>query len=368
VFKISEKKLVIIGAGQTGRGFIAPIAERSDYDYCFIDKNDSLVKLLSTNSSYKVSYYNDELTSTIINDKSYYLNNSKEAINAISEANVVVTAVGKNNIVDLIPMLKKGIRTRTDSNRLSIILCENGIDVKQPLIEANIKAYISEGIIFSTSLIPQDNSLNILTEAYPNIPYDANVRGIDIEIDEFIPEMRFSELIQRKIYTYNFLSAVISYLGYYKNYNILSEAANDKDIGLVITKVIKPLNKAISKEYSVNVQEQIEFSKIAIKKFKNKDIIDTISRNTREVERKLGPEERLITPLRLCLKHNQSAKYILLVIASAIYYGIQEESVTKGILSNISKIDDLEYIKEQIINSYNLFNKEIKLTKIIELI
>ena len=40
------KKAVIIGAGQTGRGFIAPIVQENGYAITFLDKDHALVEQL----------------------------------------------------------------------------------------------------------------------------------------------------------------------------------------------------------------------------------------------------------------------------------------------------------------------------------
>ena len=40
------KKAVIIGAGQTGRGFVAPILNENNYSITFLDENISLINKL----------------------------------------------------------------------------------------------------------------------------------------------------------------------------------------------------------------------------------------------------------------------------------------------------------------------------------
>ena len=50
------KKAVIIGAGQTGRGFIAPIVQENGYAITFLDKDHALVEQLRKEKEYTVSY------------------------------------------------------------------------------------------------------------------------------------------------------------------------------------------------------------------------------------------------------------------------------------------------------------------------
>ena len=48
------KNAVIIGAGQTGRGFIAPILQDDEYTITFIDKDEELIKSLNQKKEYHV--------------------------------------------------------------------------------------------------------------------------------------------------------------------------------------------------------------------------------------------------------------------------------------------------------------------------
>ncbi len=100
----------------------------------------------------------------------------------------------------------------------------------------------------------------------------------------------FTSLIQRKIYTYNFISAVIAYLGWYKKYEIYSEAANDFEIMRVIENVKPIISSGIAKEFNISFDEQLKFTQRAINKFKSKEIFDTIYRNARQAKRKLWGE------------------------------------------------------------------------------
>ena len=53
------KEAVLIGAGQTGRGFIAPILQTNAYHITFIDKNKELIDRLNAEKSYTVHYFGD---------------------------------------------------------------------------------------------------------------------------------------------------------------------------------------------------------------------------------------------------------------------------------------------------------------------
>jgi mannitol-1-phosphate 5-dehydrogenase len=320
------KNSVIIGAGQTGRGFIAPILVKNDYHITFLDKNEKLIEQLNTEKEYKIEYFGDVRSPQLMSDFQAFQIDSEGAFSALLDTNLVFVSVLANNILSLIALFQKISEVR--SEKLTIICCENGVDVKKPLVDAGLDAVISEGIIFCTTLQPDKTKLNLLSQDYPEIPIDGQVEGIDFGIDGMPLEMKFPELIQRKIYTYNFVSAIVSYFGSYKGYEVYGEAANDPTIAKFIEEIVPVITEIVSKEFDIAYQEQLIFTQNAVTKFQNRDIYDTIYRNAREAERKLSSRERLVVPLKLAQKYKVDSRQIELVTAAAIYYGFEYESLS----------------------------------------
>ncbi len=321
--------IVCIGAGQTGRGFIGRFF--CDEKITFLDKNKELVNCLQKEKGYKISFGMERDAIFINNYDAYYIK-SGEALFALQHSNLIIISVGKNNVKELFDVLSESLKENVNKS-IDILVCENGINAKNslfPLLEDS-RVNLSEGIIFCTTL-KSNNSLDILSENINYLPYDVVALGHTLKINNFIPEKNFAVLMQRKIYTYNCISAVITYLGYFKGYTVYSDAANDKDINLCIQNIVHELNRCISIEYNVPIHDQEEFSKMAIHKFKNKNIVDTIDRNARDVDRKLEKTERIMAPLKIMEKHGIYSNELLLVVACAIFYG----QCTNTLLKNAS--------------------------------
>ena len=318
------KKAVVIGAGQTGRGFVAPILCENNYSITFLDENASLIDKLQKEKKYMIHYFGKIKPSEEINSFEALQINDEEAIQRLIDSDVVITSVFSGHLVELIPYLKKAGNKR--QNPLTIICCENGVNVKKPLVDAQLNAVITEGIIFCTTLKPHKDSLDLISEAIDTIPVDGNVSGLELEINRMPLENNFAQLIQRKIYTYNFMSAVIAYLGWYKHYEIYAEAAADEEISTIIENVKPIVSSVIAQEYAISFEEQSAFTQRAINKFKNREIFDTIYRNARQAKRKLGENERLLSPLRFAQKYGAETIYFDLIIATAILYAVKEES------------------------------------------
>lgn len=318
------KKAVIIGSGQTGRGFVAPILCENNYSITFLDENASLINKLKKEKKYRIHYFGDIKPSEEINDFEALQINEEKALQKLIDSDIVITSVFSGHLVELIPYLKKAGNKRQAP--LTIICCENGVNVKKPLVDAQLNAVITEGIIFCTTLKPYKDSLDLISEAIDTIPIDGNVSGLELDINRMPLEKNFAQLIQRKIYTYNFMSAIIAYLGWYKHYEVYAEAAIDEEISTIIEKVKPLVSSVIAKEYAISFEEQSAFTQRAINKFKNKEIFDTIYRNARQAKRKLGESERLLSPLKFAQKYGADTIYFDLIIAAAILYAVKEES------------------------------------------
>lgn len=359
-------KAVIIGAGQTGRGFVAPILYDDEWKITFVDKNAELIDKLNREKQYNVKYFQQAKPTKIIDRYKAYHVDDEKVIDEIANADIVTTSVFANQIETLIPLLKKGIDNRDKDELLTIICIENGINVKKPLIDAKLEAYISEGVIFCTS-VRDEVGLGITSEAnITELPIDKKPLNREFDITNMPEVNNFSDIIQRKIYTYNFMSAVISYLGSYKNYEMLGDAANDEDIVNIINKISISLNKTMADKFNVTLQDQEAFTQQAVDKFSNREIEDTVVRNAQQAKRKLGFNERMMVPLKMAIKHNEEIKYYCIVIASAIHYGVTyEDLIAEDIIKELSKDLNEEAIN-CISNYYTKFKNNEELSIILE--
>lgn len=359
------KRAVIIGAGQTGRGFIAPIVSDNGYHITFLDKDEKLIEQLRAEGSYEIRYFGGKKEPRVLHDFEAYTMEAGEAVRTASGADVIFVSIFASHIGEIVHFLRQAAEERQEG-RLTVFCCENGVNVKKPLTDAGINAVISEGIIFCTTLKPEADKLDLISQDYPELPVDGKVDGLQVCLKGMPYEQDFPSLIQRKIYTYNFISAIVAYLGSYMGYEVYGEAANDRDIALVIEGITPIISEVIAKEYGISYETQLDFTKRAVEKFQNRDIYDTIYRNARQAERKLGVSERMMTPLFLAKKYGSNTALIELVIAAAMYYAKEKEGTdTAAVLENIRKITGDTELVEKL---YENFCRGEKLYAILELL
>lgn len=311
---------VIIGAGQCGRGYLARLLALSKEAFTFIDIDSECIKQLRTHSSYQIQFCGSERTDITIQNYQAYTWQMRESIEALAQADVIFISIGEQHLPEVVPYLQTAFQKRTKVKKPIIITAENGTSPKTKLQTLEPYAQISESVIFCTTLGKKD-TLDIRSEDLDHLPYDRALLTEDLPFYGTVAEYNFTQLLERKIYTYNSLSAYVAYLGYYKGYTVYGEAAHDEDIKKLCEVAKKELDQAIVKEYDISLQEQQEFSQMALAKFQNREIIDTIERNVRDVKRKLGEHERILAPMRMIQKHHGNPTSFYIVCAAALWYG-----------------------------------------------
>ncbi|MEF9973431.1 MAG: 2-dehydropantoate 2-reductase N-terminal domain-containing protein [Clostridia bacterium] len=322
-----KAEVAIIGAGASGRGFIARLLQTDGAHITFIDSSLSLVHHLNEAGGYTI-YLGRERHPLLIDDYRAFHTEDLRAMEAISQADYVFVSVGEQNLRDLVPLLEGAMR-RTQSCR--IVVCENGIAPKMVLRKALSNAatermLITQGVIFCTSI--PFGSIDILSEDFGELPYDADENLFLLPFPHFVAQKRFDVLLKRKIYTYNCLSACIAYVGYLKGYTDYAAAANDAQISRLCALLSRQLTRVISDAYAIDYAQQEAFAQRALNKFSNLAISDTIYKNARSVIRKLSVNERLIGPMNLFLQMGEDTRILCFITACACAYLRKEETAS----------------------------------------
>ena len=217
-------KIVVVGAGKTGRGFIARLLQEASEEVIFIDKNAELVEALNKENEFKVSFFGNVR-------ESYYVHNFKACTwetADLEDAELILVSVGGQNLKDvgasLAPLLN-------DEKHYYIITAENASHPSKTLKEAIGKENISvsESTVFCTTI--EDGGLDINSENYPYLQCDADLlEGYVPAAKTLKPIENFSNFLTRKLYTYNAASCVIAYIGWRKGYSNYADAANDTEV------------------------------------------------------------------------------------------------------------------------------------------
>ena len=152
------------------------------------------------------------------------------------------------------------------------------------------------------------------------LPMDGNALLTTPDVLGFEPMPDFERELTRKLFTYNCVNAMVSYIGYLKGYQWLSDAANDSKIAKIALQAGMESSAALVSAYRFDADDQEEWCRRALAKYQDESIRDTIERNARDPVRKLGKFERLLGPINLCKQEGLPYETLLMGVAAALRY------------------------------------------------
>ena len=99
-----DKLAVHFGAGNIGRGFIAPVLQDNRFEVTFVDVDSLLISKLNSVNQYKVSNFLNTKENTLLveNFSGIELNNLTDLELALSKADLITTSVGPNHLISVI--------------------------------------------------------------------------------------------------------------------------------------------------------------------------------------------------------------------------------------------------------------------------
>ncbi len=308
---------VHFGAGNIGRGFIGLLLNQSGYHTTFVDVNGEIVDLINATQEYRVvlaDQTKEEVTVTnvaAINS----MNDPDKVIDAIVQADIVTTAVGPNILPIIAKSIVAGLRKRVTENKkdLSIIACENLIGgstlLKNSVYEAlseeekvEFDKYFSFPDAAVDRIVPNqtnDDKLMVTVEPYYEWVVDQSmikdevppVKGITF-VDDLTP------FIERKLFTVNTGHAIAAYLGYHAGMKTIDEALADNEIKANLEHTLNETGQLLVKKYGFEMDDHKAYINKIINRFLNPYISDEVTRVGRAPLRKLGANDRLVSPAK----------------------------------------------------------------------
>lgn len=359
---------VIFGAGKIARGFIAHLLSLSDIDFVFVEKADALADLINEREQYTINILGaPEKNYVVKNAKALKFSQEKEITEAIAEADVVFDAVGGKNLQEIVPFYIKGIEKKVEKGGyLNFVTCENWKEPARILkegVEAGIapeaREYLDNYVGFTESVImrsgieaPKEllkkDPLIVNVQNYWHLPVDAaRVKGSLPDIKYMEHLTGFDGFLERKFYTYNAANGTTSFVGALLGYKVLAEAAHDERILKLLDGVYQETGKALSMKHGISLEEQMAFAKTSLNKLQDYTIVDSIERNARDPQRKLGKDDRLVGSARMVLSCGIRPENLCTAIACAIYYRNPEDSSAVA-LEKVVKEEGIDAVLEKI--------------------
>jgi mannitol-1-phosphate 5-dehydrogenase len=348
------KEVLIVGAGKIGRGFLGQLFRRSGYKLWFVDASSTLVTLLNREKRYRVDIAgeNRDVTEYIGLEGAFTPDQTMAIGEVVCRVPILVSCVGVKNMDNTALYLKQALIKRNPQVPLNWLICENAVEPARRIREVlmtnatpSFKRFVSNNLglvetqILRTGMAAKKEILDheplaVRMQNWWTLPLDKDAFvGPVPGVEGFKPKSNFGNELIRKLYTFNGTNGPIAYIGWANGYKILHEAAlayrdffheiqNESAHGLI-------------REFGLDSAEQQEFMALAMKKYTDPALNDSIERNARDLKRKVGEKERLIGPAQLCLNHGKKPFAYAKAIAAAYCYDGSDDEGTKEVIQAV---------------------------------
>lgn len=331
-------KGVHFGAGNIGRGFIGQLLNQAGYETTFVDIQDRIVEALKKQQHYDVILA-DESEEHFTVDKVTALHSEEDSaavVESVVEADLVSTAVGPNVLPAIGELLAEGLaaRARNGGPTVNVIACENMVGgsealrgyVMQHVDSGNAEA-VEEIAGFPNAavdrIVPEQSpeGLDVTVEPfYEWVVDESQVKGQKPDVDGITYVSDLSPYIERKLFTVNTGHAAVAYLGYAHGLPTIAEAVGDDPVREKVSGVLDETGRLLVEKHGFDEEEHARYKEKILSRFGNPYISDEVTRVARTPMRKLGREERLVSPALQLLERGHEPVCLAEVISAVLRY------------------------------------------------
>lgn len=355
---LDDKKILVIGAGAIGRGFIGPLFDSLGYKISFMDNNLSLLKKLKK-KRYNAAFTNQNkyIIQKVNIENIYHIS---EKIN-LNKFEIIFICVGLREYLSLSNLIKnyKGTCYSLENDELS---AKNLSD-----LSGNKNIFFGIPDVISSNTAPKNllkkDPLTTVSENGELILQNSNIL---LPNKIVIPKKsNFEEHWICKLFIHNAPHAIAAYLGWAYGYKYIHQAMKDQYIYKIIKNSLKEITNAIIKNKLSSKEFAKYYMKKELKRFTNVKLFDPISRVARDPIRKLAPDNRLILSLRMLIALNLPYKYTAKGIKAAYFYCDKDDD-SSVYLNNLIKLNGIDKTMKEVsgIEKFDPIKDIIKNSKI----
>ncbi|KAJ7509702.1 mannitol dehydrogenase domain-containing protein [Mycena galericulata] len=378
-----KPRVIHFGAGNIGRGFIAPLLSKSGYHVVFADVDKDLIDTINAERGYGVHILDstaddDEARVEEIIHVKGVLSTTDEVLRELAhpKLKLITTAVGLPILDKIAPTLARGIteRCKAGAGTINIIACENAIGATAQLA-SKVRAHLNpEELSYADShvgfancsvdrIVPPfdpeehesaDSTLDVGVEEFfewvvegPALK-DTGPNGLDVPVDGMRLVTELAPYNERKLFTLNAGHAIAAYLGHLKSIRTVDAAVADPDIASVVRGALHAEAGAAlcRKHKSFKSEEHGEYVEKIMARFANAAVRDDVVRVGRQPLRKLAKGDRLVGPARMCVEYGVPVHHLATGIAAALLYHNADDEQSVEMQKNIEEKGVGTYVAE----------------------
>ena len=340
-------KVVIFGAGATGRSTLGLTAWQTGYELVLVDKKPALVQRLKEAGRYTVRMYGgpEEFRDFTVAGFSVYNSRERQAITQeIVTADLVLTAVFDYNLADVAETVALAAAACREAGRerpLNFIACENMMDSSSAL-RRHVEALLSpadrfyadryfgfpDAMISQVVPIPEPDPLFIVTENYIEWtaraeafkgPRPPSLAALEL-VSDSDPVNNQTARLERKLFIHNGGHAVCGYFGFHYGLRYIHEAVADPRVLQPVLGALDELGEVVRQKHGFSAEAIDAYKRDLGRRGSIAALKDEILRVVRDPIRKLSNRERLVAPALLAVEYGLPRAWIVQGIVAALKY------------------------------------------------
>ena len=301
------KLAIHFGAGNIGRGFIAPVLQENNYEVVFVDVNKELIEQINLLQGYKVRSISLNASSDIyVKNISGLLLDEEEFLNKkLAQADLITTSVGPKFVKDIFNLVSS---TKTEKIQ-TFIAFEN---MYRASTSNSTESSLSKLVLIDAvvdKIVPPQNitSLDVIVEEYGSIILDNNVNTKPLNESKIVSYSNYEHEFYKKLWLLNGLHLKLAYFGLSRNIKYIHEILNNQEGLDFAERAIDSLSKAYSL-FSNSTEDLKDFKQTILNRFSMPEIQDEVTRIARNPQIKFSKDERFERPLRLLISANEDVE------------------------------------------------------------
>jgi len=332
-------KIVIFGAGATGRGHVGLLAAQAGFQLVFVDKKPELVEALRRSGQYVVKLYGGRRQEITVSRYRVHFYEERQAIaEEIRDAALMLTAVFDQNLPDVARTIALAVSACRRSGRtgpLNCIACENMMDSSSTLgrhvrglLGPEDLAWCDQFVGFPDCMIsrvvprPEPDPLVIVAEDYNEWTVRAEAfkgpKPAGLGCLELVENQ--TARLERKLFVHNGGHAVCGYVGFHRGHKYIHEAVADPVVAEHVHGALDELGEVVRRRHGFSAESIHQYKQDLCRRGAVPEMRDEILRVVRDPIRKLSPRERLVAPAKLAVEYGLPRRWIVRGIVAALRY------------------------------------------------
>jgi mannitol-1-phosphate/altronate dehydrogenase len=312
-----KKKILFMGSGAIGRGYLPWALDDSTYEFIFIDRDPYIVDLLKqqgTYATYRVKGKDYERKQVLVSGA--YLSDDFIARDH-ADAVACFFSVGPRNVL--------GAAAKLAGTQIPLILCENDPDTVATAKRAvgHDRVYFAVPDVITSNTAPDyllaDDPLAISTED--------GVLFVEEGSEPLHGDLKYvstAELLRMqwtpKLFLHNTPHCIAAYLGALMGKRYLHEAMVHPKANAIVEGAMEEMLQALKLQWDIPHEFLDWYAEKELQRFRCELLCDPVARVAREPLRKLELKGRLIGAAQMCLTLGVLPQNLLTGIVSALMF------------------------------------------------